>query len=84
MNKLIKGYFASLIEPKFVPTAVKVALIVGSILFTINHGSAVWQGKMSRDRWISAGLTYIVPYFVNIHGQYISRRRSSQSAKSRH
>lgn len=72
MIEFFKGYFASLIEPKFVPTAIKVALVVGSILFTINHGSAVLQGSMSRDRWISGLLTYIVPYFVNIHGQYIS------------
>jgi hypothetical protein len=73
MSKLIKGYFASLVNPKLVPTALKVALIIGSILFAINHGSALLKGKMTRDRWISAGLTYIVPYLVNIHGQFISR-----------
>jgi hypothetical protein len=72
----LKGYFTSLIEPKFVPTALKVAVVVGSILFTINHGHALFKGKMGRDRWISAGLTYIVPYFVNIHGQYISIYRN--------
>ncbi|MBD2173353.1 nitrate/nitrite transporter NrtS [Nostoc sp. PCC 7120 = FACHB-418] len=71
----LKGYFASLIEPKFVPTALKVAVVVGSILFIINHGSALLQGNMGRDRWVSALLTYVVPYFVNIHGQYISIRR---------
>jgi hypothetical protein len=71
-DSFIKGYFASLIEPKFVPTALKVAVVVGSILFMINHGHALLIGKMGRDRWISAMLTYVVPYFVNIHGQYIS------------
>ncbi|WP_446410817.1 nitrate/nitrite transporter NrtS [Coleofasciculus sp.] len=54
---------------------IKVAAVVGSILFMINHGSAVVQGKMTRDRWISGLLTYLVPYGVNIHGQYISRSR---------
>ncbi|CEJ42690.1 nitrate/nitrite transporter NrtS [Umezakia ovalisporum] len=77
MSQFFKGYLASLIDPKLVPTAVKVALIVGSILFTINHGSALWQGKMSRDRWISAAISYLVPYGVNIHGQYVSRYRSN-------
>lgn len=57
------------------PTAIKVALVVGSILFVINHGSAVVQGKMTRDRAISALLTYFVPYTVNIHGQFVSRQR---------
>lgn len=71
-NNFLKGYFASLIDPKFVPTALKVALVVGSILFMINHGHALLTGTMERDRWISAGLTYLVPYFVNIHGQYIN------------
>ncbi|GAX35064.1 nitrate/nitrite transporter NrtS [Nodularia sp. NIES-3585] len=81
MSKFLKGYLASLIEPKLVTTAVKVALIVGSILFIINHGSALWQGKMSRDRWISAIISYLVPYCVNIHGQYVSPYRFTQVNK---
>lgn len=83
MFKFVKGYFASLVEPKLVKTAVKVALIVGSILFIINHGSAFWQGEMSRDRWISATISYLVPYGVNIHGQYVSTYRSTQAKKSK-
>ncbi|MDB9303017.1 MULTISPECIES: nitrate/nitrite transporter NrtS [Cyanophyceae] len=81
MSKFVKGYFASLIEPKLVTTAVKVALIVGSILFIINHGSALWQGQMSRERWISAAISYLVPYCVNIHGQYVSVYSSTQAKK---
>ena len=38
-----------------------------------DDGSALLQGKMTSDRWISVVLTYLVPYFVNIHGQFISR-----------
>lgn len=56
-------------------TAIRVALIVGTLLFGINHGSALMEGSMTRTRWISAGLTYIVPYCVNLHGQWASRRR---------
>lgn len=55
--------------------AVRVAIIVGTILFTINHGSALAQGKMTRTRWLSALLTYCVPYAVNIHGQYVIKGR---------
>ncbi|NET84064.1 MAG: hypothetical protein F6J94_19725 [Moorea sp. SIO1F2] len=57
------------------PTALRVALVVGSVLFVINHGSAILQRQMNRERWISGGLTYIVPYLVNIHGQYTIRSR---------
>jgi hypothetical protein len=69
----IREYFQCLIEPKLAKTAVRVALFVGTLLFIINHGAALLQGQMSRERWISGLLTYIVPYLVNIHGQFISR-----------
>ncbi len=58
-----------------VPTALKVSVVVGSILFIINHGSAFAKGEMSRERWISAAVTYLIPYIVNIHGQYVSHSR---------
>ncbi|PZO61351.1 MAG: hypothetical protein DCF15_00165 [Phormidesmis priestleyi] len=50
-------------------TALRVALIVGTILLTINHGSALIAHKMSYSRWVSALLTYMVPFIVSIHGQ---------------
>jgi hypothetical protein len=71
--KTVKEYCLCLVNKEMMPTALKVALVVGSILFTINHGSALIKGQMNSDRWIAATLTYIVPYLVNIHGQYISR-----------
>lgn len=72
VNKSLREFSVSLIAPKFVPTALKVALVVGSLLFGINHGAALLRGQMSYERWISASITYLVPYIVNIHGQYIS------------
>jgi hypothetical protein len=71
----LKGFCVSLFHPKFVPMALKVALFVGTVLFAINHGNALLQGQMNRDRWISAVLTYCVPYMVSIHGQYVSHSR---------
>ncbi|TAF51919.1 MAG: hypothetical protein EAZ61_09455 [Oscillatoriales cyanobacterium] len=50
-------------------TALRVALIVGSILFVINHGEALITRKMNRTRWISSALTYCVPFIVSLHGQ---------------
>ena len=71
----IKQYFFCLCDQELMPTAVKVSAVVGTLLFVINHGSAVIKAEMNRDRWISAGLTYLIPYCVNIHGQYVSRIR---------
>lgn len=77
MTKFIKGFCSSLLNPKFAPTGFRVALFVGTVLLMINHGNALFQGQMSRDRWISAVLTYCVPYMVSIHGQYTSEWRKS-------
>lgn len=49
--------------------ALKVALIVGSILFAINHGKAFYDGNMTVARWVSVFLSYIVPYCVYIIGK---------------
>lgn len=38
--------------------ALRVALVVGSILFMINHGQALMAGRMTRTRWFSGLLTY--------------------------
>jgi hypothetical protein len=34
--------------------------------------------QMNRDSWITACLTYVVPYMVNIHRQYVSWGRASK------
>ena len=73
--KSIKEYCRSLIDPQLAPMAIQVALVVGTLLFIINHGVAVAKGKMTRQRWLSAVLTYVVPYCVNIHGQYTQKNK---------
>ncbi|MEO0946791.1 MAG: nitrate/nitrite transporter NrtS [Cyanobacteria bacterium J06641_5] len=76
------GYFAALRNRHLATSAIRVALVVGTILFALNHGSAAIQGKMTRDRWFSALLTYLVPYSVSIHGQYISRSQPRDRAET--
>jgi len=74
--KSFKEFALSLVNRELMPTAIKVALVVGTILFTINHGTSLLTGKMNRERWISGFITYFVPYMVNIHGQWISRAKN--------
>lgn len=69
----MKGYLTALVTPHLAVRAVRVALVIGTLLFAINHGAAVRSGTMTQTRWISAGLTYLVPYAVSIHGQYMGR-----------
>ncbi|MFB6275528.1 MAG: nitrate/nitrite transporter NrtS [Halothece sp.] len=77
--KPVLEFAQALVNPKLAPSAIRVALIVGTLLFAINHGSALVQGKMTRSRWVSAMLTYLVPYTVNIHGQFTSQKRHNNS-----
>lgn len=74
--KSLQQFCRCLINPEFTATALKVALVVGSVLFMINHGGAVIAGEMNQQRWFAAGLTYLVPFLVNIHGQFISKSRT--------
>ncbi len=75
MIKFWKGFFASLLSPEVMPSAFRVAVVVGSVLFAINHGKALMSGQMNGDRWLSVTLTYVVPYLVNAHGQYVAKNR---------
>ena len=76
--KAVNGYLRALVTPHLASRGVRVAFVIGTLLFAINHGAAVRSGTMTQARWISAGLTYLVPYAVSIHGQYMGRGNGSQ------
>ena len=65
----------TLAQPRCRTTALRVALFVGTVLFSINHGSAVVNDEMSNERWLSGIVTYMVPFMVSIHGQSQSQGR---------
>jgi len=75
----LKSYIKALRNPTMIPTALRVACIIGTLLFLINHGNALLQGKMTKHRWFAGILTYIVPYCVNIHGQWSSHQKRSRN-----
>lgn len=66
---VIKEYLRSLFDQEFVPTGLKTALIVGSLLVLINHGAALSRREMNPKRWISAFFNYLMPYLVSVYGQ---------------
>ena len=73
--QFLKEFLACLCDRELMPTALRVSFIVGSLLFSINHGSALLQGQMNRDRWLAGLVSYLIPYAVNIHGQCVSRSK---------
>lgn len=54
--------------------AVKVALVVGTILNLINHFDLLLGAPVTDAALVQIGLTYIVPYCVSTHGQVFGGR----------
>ena len=82
-QNVIAQISATLKQPRCRKTAFRVALFVGTVLFSINHGSALLNQEMSRDRWLSAAITYCIPFMVSIHGQSSTRQRSARQRSTR-
>lgn len=52
-------------EGPVVRRALKMAVVVGTILLAINHGDALLRGDVDANRLLKMGLTYLVPYLVS-------------------
>ncbi len=53
------------LEPAVVRRAVRIALVVGTMLILINHGDALMRGALSPLRLGQMVLTVLVPYCVS-------------------
>ena len=62
----MNGFIAHACTSEIARRAIKVALVVGTILTLINQGDRLIAG-MAPD-WIKMILTYLVPYCVSTHG----------------
>ena len=54
---------------------VGVALVVGTILFAINHLDEVLRGEATWRTWAKGAVTYLVPFTVSNIGVLIATRR---------
>lgn len=63
-------------DPRVVALAIKVALVIGTILNLINQFDLFLGAPLTRTTAIQVGLTYIVPYCVSTHGQVFGRRNA--------
>jgi hypothetical protein len=53
----------------------RIALIVGTILFVINQLDVVLSGHATTVVWIKVGVTFLVPFVVSNVGVLIGARR---------
>lgn len=62
-------------HPPHLRKTIFIALIVGTVLFTINQLDVVLAGKATPMVWLKTGLTYFVPFCVSNWGVLVATRR---------
>ena len=62
-----------------VKTAVKVAVVVGTILAVINYRDSIVGGAMESGDWLRVALTYHVPYCVSTYSAVKVLQRAADS-----
>jgi len=64
---MINGWLKIALQKNILMRAIKVALVVGSILMLINHGDVMLSNGLSMKEFIKITLTYLVPYCVSTY-----------------
>lgn len=70
-----KGAVRVIVYRPYLISSVRIALIVGCILFAINHLDVVLRGQATRAVWMKGILTFLVPFCVSNTGILVASRR---------
>ena len=70
-------------DPVCIKRSIKVALVVGTILFLINHFDSIYYGTLNATNYFQIGLTYVVPYLVSTFGSAMQARHIELNRQSR-
>ena len=63
-------------------STIKIALIVGTILFLINQADVVLRGNATAATWLKVGLSYCVPFVVSNLGLLAGKRAEVKRGES--
>ena len=66
-----------IVYPPFLKKTVSTAILVGMVLFTINHLDEVLHGQVSAATWIKGAATCLVPFCVSNWGILVATRRQA-------
>jgi len=64
---MINEWLNIALQKNILTRAIKVALVVGSILMLINHGDVILSNGLQIKEFIKITLTYFVPYCVSTY-----------------
>jgi hypothetical protein len=78
MTDTQNGFLSLAFSPGVVKSAVKVSLLVGTILALINHGEAILALSLPRENLVQILLTYLVPYCVSTYSAVRALQGSHQ------
>lgn len=62
---------------------IRAAMVIGTVLFAINHLDVVLAGKATWVTWLKSALTYLVPFCVANYGLLIGSRRQHETTRDR-
>ena len=77
MMKTSSRFVAIALSREVVVTALKVSLVVGTILAFINHGAGIIQLALTGESILQIALTYLVPYCVSTYSSVQAIRTRS-------
>jgi hypothetical protein len=66
--------------PEHLRRTIRIALVVGTILFAINQLDVVLRGDATAGTWLKVGLTYCVPFVVANLGLLAGKRAEAEIA----
>jgi len=73
----VKAWLAIAFQESVYRRALRVMLVVGTLLALINHGEALLMGEITVKGWVQIGLTFLVPYCVSTYASVQAIRRLS-------
>ena len=65
---------ARCLAPATVSMALRVSLVIGTLLNAINHFDVLFGAPLTTTVGVQIALTAVVPYCVSTHGQVCGRR----------
>ncbi len=74
----LRGFLRLAAGGPVVRRALRFALVVGSVLITINHGDAILRGDLPPVRCLRMGLTVMVPYVVSTLSSVLALRHAAR------
>lgn len=66
-----------MLDRRHLRATIRIALVVGTVLFAINHLDVVLAGRATTATWVKSSVTYVVPFVVSNLGVQTATRRQS-------